>query len=261
MLFADLALARRLEKAEALNGIECARAQTGPGAAVEELAGGYAIFVGVNSLLTHALGLGMDGPVPASQIDKMEDFYRSRGAPVNVDLCPYAHPTLVELLGRRGYRIFEFNNVLVRPVGGEAPEMEDPRANETAPEEAGIWARTLAEGFFERTELSRDELEVGATLFRSRGTRCFLARTAQGEAAAAAAMAVREGIATFFSDSTPPRFRRAGLHTALIRARLNRARAEGCGLATAATLPGSISQRNYEKLGFRVVYTRVGVTA
>ena len=32
--------------------------------------------------------------------------------------------------------------------------------------------------------------------------------------------------------------------------------AEGCDLATAATLPGSVSQRNYERHGFRVAYTR-----
>ena len=33
--------------------------------------------------------------------------------------------------------------------------------------------------------------------------------------------------------------------------------AQGCDLATASTLPGSGSQRNYERLGFEVVYTRV----
>jgi hypothetical protein len=31
-------------------------------------------------------------------------------------------------------------------------------------------------------------------------------------------------------------------------------------MATASTLPGSISQRNYERLGFRVVYSKVGLT-
>ena len=90
------ALAQRLEAAEAANGICCAMAQEG--AAVEHVAGGSAIFVGVNSMLTHAVGLGLHGPVTAADVDRMEHFFRTRGAPVNVDLCPYAHPTLTDPL-------------------------------------------------------------------------------------------------------------------------------------------------------------------
>jgi hypothetical protein len=64
-------------------------------------------------------------------------------------------------------------------------------------------------------------------------------------------------LVTLFADSTIARFRRAGLHQELIAARLNEALAQGCDLATASTLPGSTSQRNYERSGFEVAYTRV----
>jgi hypothetical protein len=47
------------------------------------------------------------------------------------------------------------------------------------------------------------------------------------------------------------------LHRELISARLYEALAQGCDLATASTLPGSGSQRNYERLGFEVVYTKI----
>jgi hypothetical protein len=53
------------------------------------------------------------------------------------------------------------------------------------------------------------------------------------------------------------RFRSGGLHRELISARLYEALAQGCDLATASTLPGSGSQRNYERLGFEVVYTKI----
>ena len=43
----------------------------------------------------------------------------------------------------------------------------------------------------------------------------------------------------------------------MVEARLNEGLAQGCELATASTLPGSGSQRNYERLGFEVAYTRV----
>jgi GNAT superfamily N-acetyltransferase len=55
-------------------------------------------------------------------------------------------------------------------------------------------------------------------------------------------------------------FRRRGLHGELIAARLNEALVHGCHLATAGTRPGSTSQRNYERLGFEVVYTKVTLT-
>ena len=72
-----------------------------------------------------------------------------------------------------------------------------------------------------------------------------------------AASAIHQGLATFFADSTIPRFRRQGFHRELVTARLNEALAQGCDLATASTLPGSASQRTYERLGFEVVYTKV----
>jgi hypothetical protein len=37
--------------------------------------------------------------------------------------------------------------------------------------------------------------------------------------------------------------------------------AEGCDLAGASVAPGSVSQRNYERLGFQVAYTKAMVTA
>jgi GNAT superfamily N-acetyltransferase len=75
--------------------------------------------------------------------------------------------------------------------------------------------------------------------------------------AGGAAAAVYGGLATLFADSTIPGYRRVGMHRELIAARLNEALALGCEMATAATLPGSGSQRNYERMGFEVVYTRV----
>lgn len=261
MILADFALARRLELAEAANGIACAHSGSGPGAAVEPLAGGWAVFVGVNSSLTHALALGMSGPVSAAEFDRLEHFFRSRGAAVAIDLCPYAHPSLIEILRRRRYAVTEFNTVLARPLSGAEPYPPYPRIHECGPEELDLWARTVAAGFFEHPGLTDEETAAGETIFHLPGSRCFLARAASGEPAAGAAMSFHDGLALLMGDGTIPAFRNAGLHTALIRERLNAAIRAGCDLAAAATLPGSVSQRNYERLGFQVVYTRVGFTA
>src|SRR5579862_6890956 len=53
-IFADCAMARRIEGAEARNMGELARQR--PGSAVLEAGGGIALFVGAESPLTHAVG-------------------------------------------------------------------------------------------------------------------------------------------------------------------------------------------------------------
>src|SRR5689334_9257170 len=115
MIFADIALARRVEAAEAANARGCA---VYPGGAVLDIAGGSAIFVGADSPLTHAIGIGLNGPVSGAEIDRIEEFFRCRGAKVSIDLCPLAEPGLVDELSRRGYRPSEFNNVLVKRLPG-----------------------------------------------------------------------------------------------------------------------------------------------
>ena len=89
----------------------------------------------------------------------------------------------------------------------------------------------------------------------SRSAECYLAFE-EGEPAAGAALAVSDGLGILFADSALARFRRRGLHRELIAARLARAAARGCDMAVACTQPGSPSQRNYERFGFRVMYSK-----
>src|SRR5208283_46748 len=67
MHFIDLDLARRVEMAEARAGRECAEAchRLHPEfpVAVEEIAGGIAVFAGVDSPVTQAIGVGLRGAV------------------------------------------------------------------------------------------------------------------------------------------------------------------------------------------------------
>lgn len=252
--FADLALARRLEAAEAVNARGCTASPAG--AAFLEIAGGCAIFVGADSPLTQALGLGLNGPVSAAEVDTLEAFFRSRESKVSLDLCPLADPGLLEILGQRGYRVTEFNNVLVKPLSGAAIVLA-PRVRRAIPGEGELWSHTVGRGFFDQMDLTTAEMDVGRAIFGMPGALCFLAAGPSGEPAGGGAMAVRDGLATLFADSTIASARRHGLHQELISARLNEAIALGCDTSTASTLPGSTSQRNFERLGFAVVYTKI----
>ena len=262
-MFVDVSIARRLEAAEARNGKECAESSANlhpaAGGISIPLMGGQAAYAGVGSPLTHALGLGMHGPVSDQELDTLEDFYRSRGSAPNIDLCPMADPSLIELLGRRGYRIFEFNNVLVRPVNSAGGASNHAGVHQVRPDEAREWASVMAGSFFEGMEITPEALDVGLVIFHMSSGMSFRVLSG-GASAGGGAMAIHDGLATFFADGTLPSERGKGLQMALIRARLDLAAAHGCDLATAATVPGSISQRNYERCGFQVVYTKVGLT-
>jgi GNAT superfamily N-acetyltransferase len=244
---ADFALARRLETADAaLNAGFPERVDD-----VAMVAGGTAVFCGVNSPLTQAIAVGMNGPVTGAEVDRMEEFFRIRGSAVAIDLCPYADSSLIEALAGRGYQISEFTNKLIRQVTSIEPS-DGPHVRIASDEAA--WSRTLARGFFERDEVSALELQIFEMMFR--GSTALISEI-EGQPAGGGAFAVHEGIALFFSDATVPEARGKGIQPAVVRARLALAAEKGCDLAMASTTPGSLSQRNYERFGFQVVYTRV----
>ncbi|HEX8098097.1 MAG TPA: GNAT family N-acetyltransferase [Pyrinomonadaceae bacterium] len=266
MLFADQALAQRLEAAEA-SGIACypdALKLTGSSeeAAVETVAGGKAVYVKTGSPLNRAVGLGLAGAVTAEELDAVEEFYRSRNADFCFDLCPLADRSLTELLKERGYRLEGFENVLFREIeaGEQFPyAVEGVEVREAGAGDAEVWARTVAKGFAEDEGVIEKELELALPFHYVRGNRCFLAWSG-GEPVGGGIVWVSEGLASLFSGSTLKGFRGRGVQAALIRARLGVGASEGCGTAVVKTAPGSASQRNAERLGFRLAYTKTSLS-
>src|SRR5262245_45537268 len=110
--FADLALACRLERAEArgCSDFVDARARVAPesGAAWMEVAGTYAMFDGIDSPITQTFGLGIFENVTPAHLDTIEAFYRLRGADVHHEVSPLADPQLLGLLNERRYQPIEF---------------------------------------------------------------------------------------------------------------------------------------------------------
>jgi GNAT superfamily N-acetyltransferase len=254
MTHADTALARRIERAEADNARGCTAMH--PQAAWIEAAGGLAVFAGAESPLSHAVGLGLAGPVTEAELREVETFFCTRGARPAVDVCPLADRSLVERLGARGYRVTEFDNVMVKRLAGTEIALT-ARVRRGMSDEVDLWSYTVGRGFFEHAELTTEEMDVGRAICAMPGAMWYVASLDTGEVAGGAALAIHGGLATLFADSTIAAHRRRGIHRELITARLNEAMAQGCDLSTASAMPGSASQRNYERLGFEVVYTRM----
>jgi hypothetical protein len=208
MLFADHALARRLEGADAQGNAACApvhaRLYPDAGATAELVAGGYAIYAGATSPLTQAIGLGTNGPVTTAEMARLEEFYRQRGAPAHVELCPLADPSLPTLLAERGYRMEEYSNVLARPLRpGEtvAAPSAGVHLRVPAPDEAELWARTVATGFAEDEEVSPSMRPIFMTFFHMPTSTCFLA-SVDGQPAGGGVVATHGRVAVLFATST-----------------------------------------------------------
>lgn len=121
--------------------------------------------------------------------------------------------------------------------------------------EAELFSDTLLRGF----ELTEDELRVAkndhAAWARFEGWHLYLA-TVDGKPAAAAVLVVRGGIGLLASAATVPAFRGRGCQTALIRRRIADAAEAGCELIAGEAAFASTSQRNMEREGLRIAFTK-----
>ena len=261
-IFLELDLARRIELAEARAAVQSMetmrRLQPGSVAAMEEIAGGYAVYCGANSPVTQAVGLGLTGPVSDEDFARLEDFYRTRREAVRVECCPLADPTLFQHFGEKGYTAAEFSSVLVRSLDdpGDSSTSSEIAIEKVPAEEIELWTLTVAQGFAEHFPVTAEMLNVMKMFALGPAAECYLARI-QGAVAGGATLAIRDGIAGLFGASTLPQFRRRGVQSALLQTRLRRAVNAGCDIAASLTQPGSASERNMIRAGFRVLYTRV----
>jgi hypothetical protein len=266
-IFADAELARRLERAEGRANAEFveARASAQPGSGAEwiEVAGALAMFDGPQSPLTQTFGLGLFETVTPADLAALENFFSERGAPVFHEISPLADFALLHLLGERGYRPVEFTSVLFHPLGPRAAAAAGARARDSGigvrlieEGEQDMWARTMARGWSEFTEFADLMLGLAEISARRAGALSFLAEL-DGEPIATGGLFLSDGVAVLAGASTVPEGRRRGAQLALLDARLAYAAGRGCDLAMMGALPGSASQRNAERQGFRIAYTRV----
>jgi GNAT superfamily N-acetyltransferase len=240
--------------------------------AAEAIAGGWAVFTGIGSPISEARGLGMSGPVTEADMDRLESFYRSRGDAVRIEVCPLADSSFHQLLAARGYRLLEFSNMLACPLApGEnfriathhrqkqrrksrvrRARVRTRMANSS---ESSLWADTVARCFAGHMEITQELISVVSCWAHSGLGACYFGLV-NGEIAGGGSVAVHARVALLGGAGTMERFRNRGVQQALIAARLRHAARAGCDLAMTVTLPGTSSQRNCERHGFRVVYTR-----
>ena len=265
MIFADHELACRLERPEAVAGARFveARRRLAPDSNAEwaEVAGAYAMFDGPDSPITQTFGLGLFGDVGDADLERLEEFFRDRGASVNHEVSPLAGVALFDRLCHRGYRPVEFTSVMYQPLpqtaatGSPANPRLRTRVAQSGDED--LWSELSARGWSDQhPELEEFLLGLGRVIAASEGAHAVIAEL-DGVPVAAGMLRCEGGVALFGGASTVPEARRQGAQRALLEARMAIAMRARCDLAMMCAEPGSASQRNAERQGFRIAYTRV----
>jgi GNAT superfamily N-acetyltransferase len=230
------------------------------GATWEQFKGGHLVFVAPRSLVGRAHGLGLSGKITPEDIEYVEKFYFDRGADAQVDVCPYADSSLFESLNERGFQVAEFNQTLARWISADETiprcRPEGIEIRRVKPEEAAAWSGLSAGVFFAEGAPQFSDFFLP---WAGPEHPLALAAFADGKMVASAGglMIPEHKMAGFFGAATLEEFRGRGIQLAFMQERLRIAQQAGCTLAVTLTLPGTTSQRNVERVGFRAAYTKV----
>jgi hypothetical protein len=232
---------------------------------VIEVAGGVAVFVDRDAPTNKLIGAGFSGRADDSVLSDIEAHFARHGARLQAEVSTLADPALHRQLVERGYMPGGFENVLGRSLrDAGAPSGDNITVALVSPSDLAMLADVMAEGFSQPDAggVGGDELpptdgirQAFVTTLRIPGFRGYIARI-DGAIVGGAVLRIDTGVAQFGGAATLPAFRRRGVQTTLLRARLADAARAGCDIAVVVTQPASKSQQNVQREGFALLYAR-----
>lgn len=200
-----------------------------------------------------------DAADPGAMLERLEDAVARRGAGwIGIDTPPalaaWATP---QELQRRGY-VPDYDEFIVAakipPEPSDAPPAGDPRVERvTDAAMLEVFARTLNIGYEVPANHVRGYV-FGSTIGKPNWYHYLV--WIDGRPASASVLFVTNGVADLFVTTTVPELRGRGAQSALIRARLDDARAAGCDIATSQVIVSNASPRNMLRQGFEILYRR-----
>jgi hypothetical protein len=189
-------------------------------------------------------------PEDHQQVPAIVDFYREHGARPLFDLSPYAippfwvEPNVPPILARHGFYQGAFHQMLYGVPTTDVPAPPDDLSIvEVRAEDAATFVRVYEQVWGGGGAI---RVLIGRPRFR-----CYLASVA-GEPAALGVLHIANGAGTMANALTVPALRGRGCQTALLYRRMKDAALAGCDLLVSQCMPGSVSQSNQLRAGFRI---------
>jgi GNAT superfamily N-acetyltransferase len=213
-----------------------------------------------NTMVNRVTGLGLGARVRDADLDEVDAFFRGIGVHYAVALSPFAPPDLGERLRVRGFTTGYAWMKFARGIDEPPRAATALRVEEVSDGED--FGRIVAGAYGMPPELGQT---VFASLPNRPGFHCFVAFDA-GEPAAAAALHTDGRVGWLGVAGTLPEHRGKGGQTALLAARIAKARELGIERLTTETgerVPArpSNSYRNILRAGFSERYVRANLLA
>lgn len=214
-----------------------------------------AVFAGPGMPLTQVNGFGLFGEQTQEDLDAIRRFYEGRAESYEMVMTPFCHPNAWNLLFENGAKLDHVETVLFRTPENPPVVRCDARIVEVT-EDLADWTRVSRKGNCgdNDSELVRNLARLMTEAGRSSR---FLA-TMDGVPAGAGAIFGNEKASFLVGGATLPEFRCRGIQQALIAARLA-AMPPTMEVVFIETSPGSTSQRNAERMGFKVCFNAASV--
>lgn len=258
-------LARRAEWREARSVGEIAQES-------QPFAGGTMSYSGPGSWSNTACGCGLAGAVDDAELDRLMAFYDERSEPGEVELSSFAHETLIEGLGKRGFVLkFLVTALAVEMVPGASamswlshgvPKGIEIREMVPGDEDADRAFVRFTSSHFDPPDgvVTEVMMTTGLRAHRHPRNTSFVAWDGDTMVGSAGMETTTDGplgpIGCLYGAAVAKSHRRRGIQQALIAARMDRALADGCPVLTILTKPGIPTERNAMRLGFGVVYAK-----
>jgi len=268
-MFCPADLAARIDQAEARQMMAIAQGAAAADASlrpfVVPVGRGAAIYAGPGSPTNKMIGIGFGEALDAGVLDDVEARFAACDARLQAEVSVLADPAVHTQLIARGYEASGFEHLLGHPCGSATAALPEGVAVErVTAADLPVLAEALVEAFAtpDVGGVGGDAIPPSEEIRRwfnitmsVDGFRGYVARV-DGAIAGGGSLRLDGEIAQFSGAGTLPHFRRRGVQTALLRARLADAAAAGCAIGVVLTQPGSKSQQNVQREGFALLYAR-----
>lgn len=258
MIFADEAIAERhadvqLELAKQV-GMAAERVGRNFAPSFGLFGGIPATFCGDGSPLTQANVTSAKQVLTLETYLEISYFYANRAVNFELNLSPFTPIESWETCHRQGWKIVEHENLLYLEKDMFHSQKEnDFDVTSSIGKPSLNYTETISRGFF--GDDFNDDMQISAIISATESSYYYLA--SKDSKPMGAGSLVIAGTTGFLGGmSTLPESRNQGVQSALISARVRDSFDSGCDLILVSTTPGSGSQRNMERAGFRVAYTR-----